>query len=54
VDGGFGPLKGCGGLVIGDYKLVDGLTHLLRGGEAGPLQCAALKNAEPALDLIEP
>ena len=54
MDGGFAPLEGGGGVVVGLDEGVDRGAELLDGGEAGAVEGAAGEDRKPDLDLIEP
>ena len=54
TDIGLRPVKRRGVLVIAGNEIIDRLAQLFGRGEAGPAECAAHQDAEPALDLVEP
>ena len=50
----FGPLKRCGGLVVGGDKSINGFPQLANTAKAGPAQGNPAQDAEPDFDLVQP
>ena len=54
TNGGFGPVKRHGVLIVTVDEIINGLAQLLGRDETGPAERGAHQDTEPAFDLVQP